>query len=105
MSSFLSLYKAANSLEAHTLKGSLEAEGIEVQLKGSDLGSALGELPASVLEVELLVAPGDIARANEILDQYKEQAGRDWICQNCQEHNSGSFEVCWNCGTDSRGGD
>lgn len=57
--SWIQVYSASNSLEAHSLKGMLESEGIRVMLKGESLSSATGELPADVLAVTLWV---DIAR-------------------------------------------
>ncbi|MFD1007936.1 putative signal transducing protein [Oceanisphaera ostreae] len=60
MSEWVTVYQAANNLEAHTIKGALEVSGIKVQLKGEALAGALGELPANAIEVTLLVRSYDI---------------------------------------------
>ena len=100
MSEWISIYQAANSLEAHMLKGALEVAGIEVRLKGEALAGALGELPANAIEVTLLVRPRDIEPARLILARYKQDERPAWYCSQCGEHNAGSFEVCWQCGHD-----
>lgn len=97
MSEWNSVYQAANSLEAHMLKGALEVSGIEVQLQGEALAGALGELPANAIEVTVLVKRHHIASAQQILLDYQQQNNPDWYCAQCGEHNAGSFEVCWQC--------
>ncbi|PKF49171.1 DUF2007 domain-containing protein [Enterovibrio nigricans] len=96
--SWIQVYSASNSLEAHSLKGMLESEGIRVMLKGESLSSATGELPADVLAVTLWV---DIAReavARKALLHYEAQSSVVWFCRDCQEENGGNFEICWQCG-------
>lgn len=104
MSQWSSIYKAANSLEAHMLKGALEISGIEVQLQGEMLAGALGELPANAIEVTMLVKAEQRAPAQQILLNYQHQQQPAWYCSQCGEHNAGSFEICWQCGheADSR---
>ena len=97
MSEWHIVYQAANSLEAHLLKGALEVSGIEVQLQGEALAGALGELPASALEVSILVKHHQLVSAQKILLDYQQQNKAAWYCGQCGEHNAGSFEVCWQC--------
>ncbi|KHT60530.1 hypothetical protein RJ45_23305 [Photobacterium gaetbulicola] len=94
------IYDAANALEAHSLKGMLEAQHIAVHLSGEGLGAAAGELPANVVEVGLWVKVSQQAGAQRLLEQYEcaEQAG--WVCSGCGEHNGSQFELCWHCGQD-----
>ncbi len=98
MSEWIPVYQAANSLEAHTLKGSLEVSGVTVQLQGEALSGALGELPANAVEVTLLVRARDLEEAQLILESYRRGDGPAWYCRRCGEHNAGSFEICWQCG-------
>lgn len=98
MSEWIRIYDAANSLEAHTLKGAFEVSGIAVQLRGEALSGALGELPVNAAEVILLVRSRDLAKAQAILTRYRQGSGRSWYCRHCGEHNAGSFEFCWQCG-------
>ncbi|WP_417617612.1 DUF2007 domain-containing protein [Oceanisphaera sp.] len=102
MSEWSSIYQAANSLEAHTLKGALEVAGIEVQLKGEALAGALGELPANAMEVALLVRPRDSESARLILARYQQAEQPAWYCSRCGEQNAASFEICWQCGQDAQ---
>ncbi|KXF82685.1 putative signal transducing protein [Enterovibrio coralii] len=97
--SLVQVYSASNSLEAHSLKGMLESEGIEVILKGESLSSATGELPADVMAVTLWVASEREAVARKALDTYEAQSSTVWLCGACQEENGGNFEICWQCGT------
>ncbi|RXJ73023.1 hypothetical protein CS022_12065 [Veronia nyctiphanis] len=97
MSQWVEVYKAGNSLEAHSLKGMLEAEGIESHLKGESLSSAAGELPADVVAVTLWVESRLEDKARKVLFKYENQRHESWLCQQCHEENGGNFEVCWNC--------
>lgn len=98
MSQWHVIYQAANSLEAHMLKGAFAVSGIEVQLQGEALAGALGELPANAIEVTLLVKRQDMPSAQLILNNYQQQNEPAWYCSHCGEHNAGSFETCWQCG-------
>ncbi|MBV7298668.1 DUF2007 domain-containing protein [Enterovibrio paralichthyis] len=97
--SWVQVYSAGNSLEAHSLKGMLEALGIDVVLKGESLSSATGELPADAIAVTLWVDANRESQALGALRDYEEQADTVWHCAGCGEENSGSFEICWQCGT------
>lgn len=105
MSQWHAIYRAGNSLEAHLLKGALEVSGIEVQLQGEALAGALGELPANAIEVTLLVKHSHLAQAQQILLNYQQQNKPAWYCQQCGEHNAGSFELCWQCGQEATAND
>ncbi len=54
MDNWINLYRASHTLEAHALKGALEAEGVLVRLNGEGLSGALGELPVDMLQVTLM---------------------------------------------------
>ncbi|UTM57426.1 DUF2007 domain-containing protein [Photobacterium sp. CCB-ST2H9] len=95
-----SVYRAGNSLEAHTLKGLLEHAGLRVRLTGENLSSAAGELPADVVEVMLWVPEDESIRARELLAGYEKGSQKKWQCPDCGELNEGQFDWCWQCGTD-----
>lgn len=103
MSDWIAVFEAANSLEAHTLKGALESRGMAVQLKGEALSGALGELPMDVARVTLLVQANDWQQAREFIQDYQQQGGRSWRCRQCGEENDASFEICWQCGSGPEG--
>lgn len=99
---FVRVYRAASATEAHLLKGLLEQHGVRVRVLGDGLASAVGELPADVVQVDVEVPPGFVQLARELIEEY-EQGARgpinvgNWICPDCQEHNPYSFDFCWHC--------
>ncbi|MDF2186741.1 putative signal transducing protein [Grimontia hollisae] len=101
--SWVQVYSASNSLEAHSLKGMLESMGIEVVLKGESLASATGELPADVIAVTLWVEELREKKALAALKEYEAQGDTIWFCSGCGEENGGSFELCWQCGSPHNG--
>lgn len=98
------VYRAANAIEAHLLKGMLEQSGIQVWLAGERLGAGVGELPANVIEVELRVPRRDAPAARRLIEAYEARAGANdihsgWQCRMCSEQNPQGFDFCWNCRT------
>ena len=67
MVEFKHLYYAANSTEAHLIKGLLENDGISTILFGEDLSIGVGELPVDVLQVEIKVDKKKHVKALEII--------------------------------------
>lgn len=58
------VYEAEHVIDAHLMRGRLEAEGIAAVVLGEWLTGALGELPASgLLRVAVADAAADAARA------------------------------------------
>jgi hypothetical protein len=75
------IYKAADGTQAHLIRVALESEDIPVHIAGEALMGAVGELPATMLQVEVQVPPEFAQRAREIALQCEkgsesEQAGR-----------------------------
>jgi len=101
----ITIYRAANSSEAHVLKHLIEAQGIKVTIFGESLSGAVGELPADVLQPELKILDKDSEPAKKIIADYESRLSQksevQWKCSNCGEENHGSFEFCWNCKNDS----
>ncbi len=73
----VSIYRAENAIQAHLIKAILEDEEIPVEIKGESLNSALGELPVTVIEVEVLVPPEHRERARELALQFERERGED----------------------------
>ena len=100
---FVRVYRAANSTEAHVIRGFLEQRDIRVRLFGEGLSSGLGELPAEVIEVEIHVPAGSRKLARQLIEEYERQpataddAADQWTCNGCGEMNPVTFGVCWNC--------
>ena len=98
---FVRIYRAANSTEAHLLKGLLEQHGMPVRMFGEGLAGGLGELPVDVMQVDIEVPVGYRKFARELIAEY-EGGGTEsaaWACGRCGESNPNSFDVCWSCGT------
>lgn len=100
---FTRVYRAANSTEAHMLRGILEQQGVPVRLIGDGLSSGFGELPMDVIQVELQVPSGFAEFARQLIEEF-EQANREpvaearlWTCAQCGELCPDEFGVCWNC--------
>jgi len=60
------IYKAADGTQAHLIRVALESEDIPVHIAGEALMGAVGELPATMLQVEVQVPPEFAQRAREI---------------------------------------
>jgi hypothetical protein len=60
------VYQAADGTHAHMIRVALEAEGIPVHIAGEALMGAVGELPATLLQVEVQVPPEYEEQAREI---------------------------------------
>ena len=102
-SSFIRIYRAANSTEAHLLRGILEQHGMPVRVVGEGLAAGMGELPMDVVQVELHVPTGFATLARQLVDEY-ESRNREpattadfWVCSHCSEQCPEEFAVCWNC--------
>jgi len=60
------IYKAADGTQAHMIRVALELEDIPVHIAGEALMGAVGELPATMLQVEVQVPPEFAERARKI---------------------------------------
>ena len=96
------IYKAANSYEAHFIKGLLKKYSIESKLLGENLSIGIGELPVDVLQVDILVSKDQIEKSRNIISDYENNLlanknKENWECPSCKKTNPPSFEICWNC--------
>lgn len=74
---------------------------IKTTVRNEFSGGATGELSANDTWVELwLDDERDLAVAEAIIRDMKTEAEQEWFCSHCGESNAGSFEVCWQCGTE-----
>ncbi|MFY2560526.1 hypothetical protein ACN469_23190 [Corallococcus terminator] len=89
--------------EARLLAGTLEAEGMSVQVRGEALVPLSGEIPSGETWVELWLLPGDVEQAQAVVAELKKDEGessRTVECPGCREENPGNFELCWSCGVE-----
>jgi hypothetical protein len=92
------VYSAANTQEAHCVKGALESAGIEARVVGDHLQNAVGDLPAVSIAPQVWVRLSDWEQARQIV-LARPAPANPWECPQCDEPNEGSFEICWNCQT------
>ena len=103
MMNFKKIYSAANSTEAHLIRGLFEQRSIRSILFGEDLTIAAGGLPIDVYQIDILVDEKMYTEALEIISAYEEilrkpvQNGESWECEECNNVNPYTFEICWNC--------
>ena len=65
-SDFRTVFIATDSVQAHLVKGLIESEKIRVYLRGEALSGAVGELPATVMQIEVQVPSEDYLEAREV---------------------------------------
>lgn len=106
----IKVYTADNPVDAHLLKGLLEGEGIEAEVRGEFLWGCRGEIPLlpETSPSVWVIDDADRERAGEIIAVFirhvemDRKAGRDdggWACPACGAPNEGRFTDCWKCGT------
>ena len=66
------IYRAANPMQAHLLRGLLESEGIAAQVLGESLFNVRGEAPMTTetLPVVAVAREEDVKRAREIAEAF-----------------------------------
>lgn len=68
---YQTVFIASDPVQAHLVRGLIEAEKIVVYLKGESLASAVGELPVTVKQVEVQVSADERERALEIVHRFE----------------------------------
>ena len=102
------VHRTQDGIEAHFLRGLLEANGIEAFVQGEDSTAIRGHIPFSK-KAALKICIYDAVRIDEaktLVSTYMEEkaaeapAGEAWLCPNCQERLEGQFTLCWRCGSE-----
>jgi len=102
----IQVYSAEHPAEAYIVKGILETNGIECQVRGDILFAARGEIPLSIetapsvwiIDEQRYMAARDLVSRYERANAGKEVAGPSWLCPGCGEKLEGQFTHCWQCG-------
>jgi hypothetical protein len=99
------IYTAKNPADAHLLKGLLEGENIEAEVRGEFLYGVRGEVPITPDTCPSVWVMDDATydRAMELVSSFREGEspnpieGKAWRCS-CGEENESQFTECWSCG-------
>lgn len=92
-------YIAADPVDAHIVRGMLEAQGLHAVVKGDIAWSARGETPLTDDTAPAVwVREEDLQSARELIESQHRAGGSDWKCRKCGERLEGQFTQCWNCG-------
>ena len=99
------VYIAKNPTDAHLLKGLLEGENIEAEVRGEFLYGVRGEVPITpdTCPSVWIVDDSDYDKAMDLISTFREGEsptlieGKAWRC-NCGEENESQFTECWSCG-------
>jgi hypothetical protein len=99
------VYVAKNPADAHLLKGLLEGENIEAEVRGEFLYGVRGEVPITpdTCPSVWVMDDADYDRAMELVSAFREGEppnpveGKPWRCS-CGEENERQFTECWSCG-------
>jgi hypothetical protein len=101
------VFVGRNGMEAHFVRGLLDAEGIRAEVLGEMLDAARGDIPFTSDSMPgVWVRGGEAARAREVIAEYERRkrpgagpglAGSEWICPGCGEKIEEQFDQCWNC--------
>ena len=68
----IEIYRAANPMQAHLLRGLLESEGIDARVLGESLFNVRGEAPMTTetLPVVAVSREEDVERAREVAEAF-----------------------------------
>lgn len=100
------IYSAEHPTEAYMIKGMLEAQGIECEVRGDVLFGARGELPLTpetapsvwVVEEKRYKDARRFIERYELANAGKLDSGEKWSCSTCGETLEEQFTHCWKCG-------
>ncbi len=102
----IKVFTAQNHAEAHLVKGLLEAEGIQAEVRGDALSTLEGGLAVESFRPSIWV-PKDhhLGNATELVERFSRRQpstlhpGSPWHCPQCEERHEPQFTECWHCGT------
>jgi hypothetical protein len=100
------VFVAQHPVEAHFVKGLLQAQDIEAEVRGEALFSVRGEAPVTreTLPSVWILDDSELERALAVIAGYEhgegpaETGGQAWRCPKCGEQLEPQFTTCWKCG-------
>jgi len=103
----LRVFVAQHHAEAHLVRGLLQAQGIDSEVRGEALFTTVeagSVIPGARPEVWVL-DPSQAPQALEITDRFAKgealqgSSGPPWQCPACGESHESQFTSCWKCGS------
>jgi len=99
----LKAYSAGSLVDAYLVQNLLAEADIETQILNEYALGGTGEIPFTHTYPEVwLTNKEDFTAARIIIVAFEQRpdAIGTLVCDNCEEINPESFEVCWHCGTE-----
>ena len=101
------VYSVPEPAEAHIVKGVLESNGIQCEIRGENLAGLRGLLPISGETAPSIWIFEDTKydEARMIIKEYEQTKLNEpanavaWVCSFCGEESDSEFTECWKCGT------
>ena len=92
------VYRSTGLADAHLVRDLLAGGGIPTEIRGENLVSLVGGIPATDAFPTLWVVAHNAERAQGLIEGMQSSAPLpDWTCS-CGEPNDGPFASCWACG-------
>lgn len=97
------IYTHENRLLVSNVQNMLENGGVAITLKNEFAGGGSGDLSFLTTWLEVWVTHDeDYEVAMDLIKTSLNNTSiEDWICTSCKESNAASFDLCWNCQTES----
>lgn len=93
------IYTNENRLLVSNVKNIIENAGICIVLKNEYAAGGVGDLSPFDAWLELWVTHDeDYKKAMDAINEtFSTDSQKDWVCDECGEKNSPSFQLCWQC--------
>jgi len=95
------IYTHENRLLVWDIKNALENIGFSCIIKNEFTSGGAGDLSPLDTWPEVWLVHDYLyeAATSYLREKYEAPAPTaEWVCRDCDEHNAGTFEICWNCG-------
>jgi hypothetical protein len=99
------LYSHDNPFFVYNIRNILVNNNIQCEVRNEIISSAAGELPPTEVWPEIwVIREQDYKKSEELLAESLagDLSGISWFCEHCNETNPPAFELCWQCGEDSK---
>lgn len=98
------VFCSENRLRIQQIKDLLDSYKIPCFIKNEYAIGGVGDISPFDAWPEVWITDGEwYNRATQLITELDtlDKEARPWVCHQCQEPNEASFEICWQCGTES----